>query len=253
MKSQIVDVSGRGVRVYRAPANGPSVVLIHGASGSGATWPAVAAAWSWADVWAPSLPGRDGSDAIDHERADQLADWLWRFVEAEVSPPVWLVGHSLGGAIALTLALRAPSGLSGIAMVASSARLRVAPAILEAAAASSPASPMDLSVAFGPDASSTIRARYTEAAAGLPTASAIGDWMACDSFDVRDQLDRVALPAHVVWGSHDVLTIPKHQRRLVEALPRATACEYDGHGHMLPWEAPEEVADAVRTFCSDHL
>lgn len=252
MKSQIHDVDGRRVKVYRAPADGPAIVLIHGANGSGATWPAVAEAWGWANVWAPSMPGRDGSDPIDHDRVDALADWLWRFVEAEVERPVWLVGHSLGGAVALTLGLRAPGALAGLAMVSSSARLKVAPAILELAAASSPEAPMDIDMAFGPGTPPEVAARYKREAAGLPTASSVGDWRACDAFDRRADLGHLNLPLLAVWGSEDALTIPKHQRWLVNAVPGAEGHEMPG-GHMLPWEQPRAVADRVRAFITTRL
>lgn len=252
MKPQTHDVDGRTVKVYRAPAEGPSVVLLHGASGSGATWPAVAETWAWADLWAPSLPGRDGSDSIDHQRIDALADWVWRFVEAEVERPVWLVGHSLGGAVALTLGLRAPDGLAGIAMVSSSARLKVIPTILELAAASTPEQPMSFDSAFGPATPPEVAARYWRETTGLPTASALGDWRACDAFDRRGDLAGMTLPLLVVWGSEDALTIPKHQRRLVEAVPGAEGHEMTG-GHMLPWEQPEAVAESVRAFIAARL
>ncbi len=252
MKSEICNIDGREVKVYRAPADGPAVVLIHGASGSGATWPAVADAWRWANVWAPSLPGRDGSEPIGHGDAEALADWLWPFVQRWVTRPVWVVGHSLGGAVALTLGLRAPDGLAGIAMVSSSARLKVAPAILELAAASGPEAPMSLDVAFGPETPPEVAARYHREASGLPTASAVGDWKACDTFDRRAALGAMTLPLLAVWGSEDTLTIPKHQRRLVEAVPGAEGHEMTG-GHMLPWERPDAVAERVRAFISARL
>lgn len=252
MKSEICHVDGREVNLYRGPADGPALVLIHGASGSGATWPAIANAWRWADVWAPSLPGRDGSDAIEHDRAEALADWLWSLVESEIRRPVWLVGHSLGGAVALTLGLRAPQGLAGVVMVSSSARLKVAPSILELAAASSPDAPMSLEMAFGPNAAPEVVARYHRETSGLPTSSAVGDWKACDAFDRRAELGTMTLPLLAVWGSEDTLTVPKHQRRLVEAVPGAEGHEMPG-GHMLPWEQPEAVAETVRAFVSARL
>ena len=70
-------------------------------------------------------------------------------------------------------------------MVSSSARLKVAPSLFELAAASGPDSPMRLDTAVGPATPPEVIARYHEQAAGLPTASAMGDWRACVACDRR--------------------------------------------------------------------
>nr|WP_255216128.1 alpha/beta hydrolase [Pseudenhygromyxa sp. WMMC2535] len=230
--------------MHRA-GSGPSVVLIHGASGTASSWELVADAWSWADVHAIALPGREGSDAIDHHHVEDLAAWLLAWLRAlEIRP--WLVGHSLGGGLALRLALDAPEAIAGVAMVSSSARLRVAPALLEAVSIAGPEAPLDFEFAFGPDASPELRQAYAERVRQVPNPTGLCDWQSCDNFDVRERLAKVEVPVTVIYGERDPLTPPKHQRSLVEALPRGREVVVAGAGHMLPWEAPEAVAAGVR-------
>jgi pimeloyl-ACP methyl ester carboxylesterase len=48
-------------------------------------------------------------------------------------------------------------------------------------------------------------------------------------------------------GDRDKLTPPRHARRLAELVPHAELCELPGHGHMLMYEATDEVVDALRS------
>ncbi|MCA9620940.1 MAG: alpha/beta fold hydrolase [Myxococcales bacterium] len=239
-----------GLRARRAEA--PPVVLVHGASGRADTWRPVLPAWSWADVWAPSLPGRDGSATIGHRDVGALASWLVEAVCA-MPPKPWLVGHSLGGAVALTVALRRPDTIAGLVLVSSGARLKVAPPILELARATTPEQPLPLGFAFGPDAPEPLRHDYHARSHGVPTETTVGDWLACDGFDERARLAEVGHACLVLWGDQDTLTPPKFQQKLVAGLPRAEGRELPGFGHMLPWEAPQEVSEAVQAFVGRQL
>lgn len=53
------------------------------------------------------------------------------------------------------------------------------------------------------------------------------------------------IPVRVLVGSRDRLTPPKLAERIVAELPDAGASTFEELGHMLPWEAPEEIATAI--------
>ena len=223
-------VDGAPVRLLHQPGAGPRIVLVHGASGSAATWAPVLAALSGREVLAPDLPGRRGSPGAPLEAN---AGWLSRLLEALGGPPPVLVGHSYGGAVALSLALEAPARVAGLAFVSSGARLRVAPAILEAVAAATEVAPFRLDAAFGEGTPAEVIEAYAAACASTPPATALADWRACDSFDALDRLDHVRVPVRVIYGDADLLTPPKQ------------AVVLAGVGHMLPWESPEGLARAL--------
>ncbi|GAA2167292.1 hypothetical protein GCM10009845_28330 [Pedococcus bigeumensis] len=48
-------------------------------------------------------------------------------------------------------------------------------------------------------------------------------------------------------GDRDKLTPPRHAHRLAELVPHAELRELPGRGHMLTYEATDEVVDAVRS------
>ena len=52
-------------------------------------------------------------------------------------------------------------------------------------------------------------------------------------------------PVTILVGTRDMLTPPRHAKALAEALPDADAQFLEGKGHMLTYEAPDEVAAAI--------
>ena len=83
-------------------------------------------------VTAVDLPGHGKSQGKGHDTVKGFAAVLDAFIRAMNFSRVILMGHSLGGAIAQTLALEAPTWLEKIILVGTGARLRVDPSILEA-------------------------------------------------------------------------------------------------------------------------
>jgi pimeloyl-ACP methyl ester carboxylesterase len=99
--------------------SGPRVVLLHGLFGQGRNWTAVAKALSSsARVMLVDLPNHGRSAWTDHfsypEMAAQLADLLER---DGGNAAYAVVGHSMGGKVAMTLALRHPELVDRLAVV----------------------------------------------------------------------------------------------------------------------------------------
>lgn len=126
------------------PAERPVVLCLHGAGGSfrnfyhlfkdmGKTWPVVV----------PDLPGHGKSAPLPGTLTiPAYADFVESFLLALAGlwgrrPPVILLGHSMGGAIALEYAITrqgAPTAPAGLVLIGASARMRVRPEFLESLA-----------------------------------------------------------------------------------------------------------------------
>src|SRR5262245_14054220 len=108
---------GARLRVYEA-GEGPSVALLHGLGGAASHWTAVAAALAeTCRVLVPELPGHGASTALPAPvpTLDAYADRIGAVLDA----PAVLVGHSLGGVVALRLALRRPQLVRGVVLAGS--------------------------------------------------------------------------------------------------------------------------------------
>ena len=63
--------------------------------------------------------------------------------------------------------------------------------------------------------------------------------------DLLDRLPAIDVPTVVVCGLADRTTPPRDSQRMAAAIPGARTVWVDGAGHMLPWEAPAAIRDAV--------
>ncbi|MCS7178386.1 MAG: alpha/beta hydrolase [Anaerolineae bacterium] len=228
---------------------GPAVVLIHGAGGSHLHWPAALRRLPGATVYAVDLPGHGRSGGSGRERIEEYAADIVRFLDRAGIARGVLVGHSMGGAIAQMAALMAPERVSGLVLVGTSARLRVAPAILEGILQDAKgALALMTEWAWGPSADPALIARGRQMMARVNIRVLWGDFAACDRFDLRERVGDITAPTLVITGSEDRMTPPKFGQWLAEQIPGARFVLVEGAGHMVMLERPEEVASVVREW-----
>jgi pimeloyl-ACP methyl ester carboxylesterase len=232
-------------------ARGAPLLLVHGAGGTHLHWPEAIRALPGRRVLPVDLPGHGQAPPPGERSISAYAEALLGLLDALGIPRVVVAGHSMGGAIALTLALEAPGRVAGLFLVGTGARLRVAPAILAASAdpeRAAEVAEITAAASFGPAVGPEERAAFARALAAQPRGVVHGDFTACDTFDVVDRLGEVRAPASVVVGSEDRLTPPKYAALLRDRLPGEGMLLVPGAGHMVAWEAPAAVAGAAETF-----
>jgi len=235
----------------RTAARGPPVVLVHGVGGSHQQWPEALRSLPWRRVLALDLPGHGSSPGPALTTVAAMARRVLDFVEALGAGPAVLVGHSMGGAVALTAAVQAPERVAGLGLVATGARLKVAPAVLQATA-----DPATLAqgaeaiggLSFGPGAAPDLRGAYVEGLLAAAPGVVHLDFAACDAFDLMDDLPELGTPALVVCGTADQLTPPRYSTFLRDCLFGARLERGPGAGHLVMLEAPEHVAVALEGF-----
>jgi pimeloyl-ACP methyl ester carboxylesterase len=235
----------------KAASSRPTLVLVHGAGGTRLHWPAELRRLAGASVYTLDLPGHGRSTGDGCDTIMGYAKTVAAFLQAADTGPAIIVGHSMGGAIALTLALDFRE-VRGLVLVGTGARLRVAPAILEG-------------IHDNFERNVEIITRFAWAQGALPGLVELGkqalldagpdillgDFTACDRFDVMERLEKIKVPTLVISSSADRLTPVKYGRFLTEHIPNARLVVIENAGHMMMLERPNEVAGAIQELLEE--
>ncbi len=220
-------------------------VFVHGSGCTGGAFAAQLTAFG--DALAPTLPGhadgREGPDTIG-----AFADEVARLLQASDVRDVIACGNSMGGAIALELALRRTPAVSAVVLIGSGVRLRVAPAIFERLEADFPAAARELAAMFfarpAPDLVEAAVATMLQVGQG----QTVRDFRACNAFDATDRIGDLRVPLLALTGESDVLTPPKFAQWFADRVPGAQARILSDAGHLAMIERPEETNAALRAF-----
>ncbi len=274
MELQEVSIHGRRV-AYRTAGAGQTVVLLHGITQQSATWDRVGRRLAaHVRVIAPDLPGHGASEepAGDHSLgsyASTVRDLLY----ALESPGATIVGHSLGGGVALQFAYQFPELTERLVLIDSGGLGEDVSLALRAATL--PGADLVLALAsthgFVTAAGSLatglrklgLRAG-TDLSEGLQGVAGLADPRARRAFlrtvdsviGLRGQrvsaADRLYLAAHVptliVWGSQDRIIPPHHGHEAHQAIEGSRLVVLPGVGHFPHHDAPDETAAALIEF-----
>ena len=233
----------------------PALVFLHYFAGSSRSWAHVSNVLSTSRRCVRfDLPGFGRSPPQSAYSVHTVA----HLVSAEITrlhlDNYVLVGHSMGGKIAMACAIAQPPGLAGLVLVAPS------PPSPE---------PMDelerrrLLTSHGDRTSAerTLRTITRRAVSAGDAAVIIADnlltspeawrWWLQDGSreDISDEVGRIACPVLVVVGSDDPVISPSLvNAEVTPRLASAKCQQVPGCGHLLPLEAPQEVSRAISAF-----
>lgn len=199
---------------------------------------------------APDLPGFGTQAApmgFDYSVA-AYADWLTRYIADNKLTDYHLIGHSMGGKIALLLAAGRPAGLRGLILLSPSPPS--AEPISNADRAASLAAygqPAEAEKTFAKITSIPLTEDWHQqvVADNLRTTRAAWEaWLLHGSReDISAQMNRIEVPCRLLVGENDrAIPLAVQRQHTLPLLPAGTACVVvPGAGHLLPLEAPEEV------------
>jgi pimeloyl-ACP methyl ester carboxylesterase len=235
--------------IHRNQADGAPVLLIHGAGENHLVWPLGLRRLPGTTVYALDLPGHGKSLGTGRSTIADYAAWLMSFLEALRIPAAVFIGHSLGGAIAQQMALTYPNRTAALVLVATGARLRVAPQLLEQAQHDFPAAATFASQwEWGPAANEELKRLGRQQLLANAPEVFLNDYRACDAFDVREELKTITMPTLIVAGEADQMTPLKHAVFMAGQIPRARLSVMPAAGHMVMLEAADAVTQVITDF-----
>ena len=231
----------------------PPVIFIHGAGGNFLHWPAEVRRMPGQRIFAPDLPGHGRSGGVGLQAIDDYAQCVLDFLDALRIHKAIYIGHSMGAAIALTLALDHPRRVLALGLMGGGARLKVSPELIQ-----NTSNPATLShalqaiaeMAFSPVVEPRVKQLAMQRMAATRSTVLNGDFIACNQFDIMDRLAKIRVPTLVVCGADDRMTPLRYSEHLVSSIKRAELIIVPDAGHMVMIEKPKEVASAITSFIS---
>jgi pimeloyl-ACP methyl ester carboxylesterase len=262
---------------YRRCGSGPALLLIHGLAGSSSTWadvlPALAQQFT---VVSPDLPGHGDSDKAPGDYSlGSLASVLRDLLAVLDIERATIIGHSLGGGIAMQFAYQYPESCDRLVLVDSGGLGREVSWMLRALAL--PGSELVMPLLFpgfvrdwGDSLERFLHAR------GIRFGRLSESWRAYASLTHADNrqafvrtvravidaggqsvsaVDRLYLtseiPTLIVWGDQDGIIPIAHAHSAHEAMPESQLSVVEGAGHFPHVEEPAQFARIVTSFVQD--
>ena len=246
-------------------AGASATVLLHGIVASKEIWWSTLVALApLGRAFAPDLPGHGGSPLLGASGMAQIATRIGDFCDAQGLTAITLVGHSMGGNIALELALARPALVRRLVLADPAAHSTDMPIYTRSARISSSQrwAALRASIALAQKVGRVGRYVPHRHCGGfvLPALRRASYLKRHDVGALQQQLDslfsnpigarlaEIRVPTLVISGEFDPLVPPALSRRVAEAIPGARYAEIRGAAHNPMDERPREFARVLLEF-----
>jgi len=218
-------------------------VFIHGAGRTPASWGPQLARFEGA--LAVALPGHPDGAPLHGTAA--MADWVIAEMEG-VPGPLVMVGHSLGGAVALQVALARPDLLAGLVLVSTGARLPVPDDAIERIDLDFEAECARMVEQSWLHHEPDLIRRGTNSVIAMGPESLRADYVSAREHDLRGRLGDLGAPALVVSGEEDPLVPTWLSEELADELPDSSLAVIAGTAHVPQLERPDTIDLLIAAF-----
>lgn len=245
---------------YTDEGKGPALLFVHGFPLNGGCWSQQSDAFKATNrVVTPDLPGFGGSEPLAGSvTMARYAEGLFALCQHLETGPVVLVGHSMGGYIALAFARAYPLFLRGLVLVGTKAgadQPAVAAGRREMAAkvqgsglgaVAKGLAPKMLSVT--PSNQAMVQAVHNIIWTSHPHGVVSALLAMADRPDQREHLDALRIPTLVVAGADDALIPPSESSDLALGIPGAALVVIPEAGHLVAYEQPSAFNEALKAW-----
>jgi pimeloyl-ACP methyl ester carboxylesterase len=269
MPTKYVDVSGYATYYYYAGnttlpdvapdfSRGRAIQLLHGAGSNGHAWH-----YQYESLGrrhspiAPDLPGHGRSSGVEGlHTLEGYATFVLALLDALKLESAVVVGHSMGGAIAMELALRHPNRVKALVLIATAAKFDIPKERIDTwrAVTMGRASQPFNNDGYSPKTIATkpeiIREGWGEQIQTDPRVR-WSDLVACSQIDLRDRISRIDTPTLILAGADDAIT-PPAQAEFLKSHIRGSRLEVvPDAAHRLTTERPDITNAAIEKFLDE--
>lgn len=256
LRKDTIKVSDLDVNYYMAGQGNPLVVIHGGATGAESWIHNMAQLAESYTVYLPDLPGFGRSQPISGElRIPQLVDFVDRFSEKVGLKTFHLMGHSLGGGIALNYALKFPSKVKKLVLVSSMClgkEIALWVRFFSSSAFVHSVGELVVGVLAGVK---WIADRLWAGIDFVPPLSRASILIGSNMTTIRGQtlvlegrLAEVEAPTLVVWGARDRVVPATQAYAAAGLIPRCQVEVFEGCGHSVYREKAHEFSKLLRDF-----
>lgn len=263
MPEKYFSVEGVATHVYHTGATslpdrvpdttaGETLLCLHHSGGNGANFSQLMGKLEGQhSPLAFDFPGHHRSGSLDSlGSVERMASFAGALIDKLGLGPTVLLGHSMGGSVALELALTRPSAVRALVLCASAAIYPESAELLERfrlitegkakrhfdPTAYSRSTPKEvIGAGFADSFKTDPRAVY-------PNLLALRAW------EADSRLGEVSVPTLVVVGADEDPYMTEQADRMTSQIPGASRVVIDNAAHMIPLEQPGPLADAVIAF-----
>ncbi|MCU1361958.1 MAG: pcaD [Ilumatobacteraceae bacterium] len=239
-------------------AGAPAVLLLHSLGSSTAMWkPQITSLSEDHRLIAVDTRGHGRSDAPDGPyTVDRLGRDVLAVVDAAGLDRVHVVGLSLGGQMAMWLALHAPARVQSVVLANTAAELGNADAWqsrIDAVGVSGMTSIRDAVMGrwFAPGFADRHPARFTELCEVFDTTDPVGYAACCAALrdsDLRSEVGAITVPTLIIGGALDMATPPADAEWLHHHIAGSRLTIFDDAAHLSNLDRPDDFTDRLRTF-----
>jgi len=238
----------------------PYLIFMHGAGSSHLVWSQQSRSFAYGghNVLAVDFPGHNLSGGEPLTSVEAQADWIIQVLDHLGIDKATLVGHSLGGLIAIEIESKISARIEKIVFVATSHRVPVGdPLLSNADDQEQLAKNAMTSWGLGPEAhhyDNTVPG-FSHVGNGLrvmdlnPEGVVAADLHACNNYESgADKAAKIQCPTMCVFGGKDKMTPLRAGMKLADVLPNNTLHVLNDSGHTIPGERPHELNAFMREF-----
>ena len=231
----------------------PPVVLIHGAGSSSAVW--LNAAKTLGRRFCcliPDLPGHGKSKAPLPSTMRGYVDSLMSALEEQGIDRCVLIGHSMGGAVALLGAMMYPRRVCGLVVVGCGCRVPIPDRSLDLLKDSfSGWKRVFEDTGFSDIWPSEKKKIFLNNSIVADRDTLIADLQLCRTFDVQAPAKTLKVPTLIIFGEEERIIPVLYGDLLRETIDGAIMRMVEGAGHMVPLEQPVPLAYMLTYFLED--